>query len=158
MGYFLDGTGLGRVWTKIKDTFVKKSGDTMTGALYINLDQDVGLNQNGSLIIGTKTSTNLAFDANEIMARSNGAASQLYLNNEGGNVIMIGGGTGSVGIGTSSPSYKLHVVGDMYSSAAHIANTYVRSNAGNIYAGSASGSQCHLQYDSTNECMKFLFD
>lgn len=30
--------------------------------------------------------------------------------------------------------------------------------AGNVYVGSASGSQCHQQYDATNKCLKFIFD
>jgi len=91
--------------------YVKKAGDTMTGQLYINYDQDVGLNQNGSLVIGTKAGENIAIDGNEIMARNNSSASILYLNNEGGNIVT---GSGNVGIGTS-PSYKLHVAGTVYS-------------------------------------------
>jgi len=70
---------------------LKLAGGTLSGQLYINLDQDVGLNQNGSLIIGAKGGANLSFDANEIMARNNSAASTLYINNEGG-LVQIGSG------------------------------------------------------------------
>lgn len=56
----------------------------------------------GFLILGPMTSTNVAIDNNEIMARNNGAASSLFLNKSGGNVA----------IGTSSaPQQKLDVNG-----------------------------------------------
>jgi len=64
----------------------------MTGQLHINFEQDVGLNQNGSLIIGNKAGENIGIDSNEIMARNNSVASTLYLNNEGGIVQMGSGG------------------------------------------------------------------
>ena len=65
---------------------VPKTGGTMTGQLYVNLDQDVGLNQNGSIVIGNKAGLNIGIDDNEIMARNNSAASTLNLNIEGGNI------------------------------------------------------------------------
>ena len=76
----------------ITATYVKKAGDTMTGPLYINNTTDVGLNQNGPLIIGTKSGNNIAIDNDEIMARNNSAASPLYLNWEGGLVNVGAGG------------------------------------------------------------------
>jgi hypothetical protein len=62
---------------------------------------------------GSLTSTNVAIDDNEIMARNNGAASNLHLNNDGGNVILTGGAAGNVGVGTANPTAKLHLVGAM---------------------------------------------
>ena len=97
------------------DRYVNVTGDTMTGQLYINLDQDVGLNQNGSLIIGNKTGENLAFDGNEIMARNNSTASTLYLQAEGGNLYSSASTnyfSSKVGIGTTSPTEKLQVSGN----------------------------------------------
>ena len=44
----------------------------------------------GTLVIGETTDLNLAFDNNEIMARNNGATSTLYLNNDGGDVVVGG--------------------------------------------------------------------
>lgn len=78
MAKFLDYTGLGQVWNKIKACFVKKTGDSMTGAL--------------------STTESLT------------------------------------------------------------AGTYLRSSGNDLYLGSGTGSQGHIQYDSTNECIKFIFD
>lgn len=78
MAKYLDLTGLGKLWDKIKASFVKKTGDTMTGAL--------------------STSDSLT------------------------------------------------------------AGTFVRSSGKNIYLGTGTGSQGHIQYDSDNECIKFIFD
>ena len=79
------------IQSRADDRYLRLSGGTITGQLYIALNQDVGLNQSGSLIIGSKTNENIGIDGNEIMARKNGAASTLYLNNEGG-LIQIGSG------------------------------------------------------------------
>ena len=88
----------------------------------------------GYLILGNSASTNIAMDDNEIMARNNGAVSILYLQAEGGDlniqnskvVIKNSSGNmgigyadpgtaklainGNVGIGTTGPGGKLHVV------------------------------------------------
>ena len=58
----------------------------LTGRLWINYSQDVGLNQNGAFIIGPKDGKNMALDPDEIMARNNSAASPIYINWDGGQI------------------------------------------------------------------------
>jgi hypothetical protein len=45
-------------------------------------------NGSGNVVIGLEAATNIVIDDNEIMARFNGAASQLLLQNDGGNVVL----------------------------------------------------------------------
>ncbi|MFN3939600.1 MAG: hypothetical protein ACK4IY_03370, partial [Chitinophagales bacterium] len=73
---------------------------------------DAALGSGGYVVTGLTSSTNVAIDNNEIMARNNGATSKLYLNNDGGDVSMCYAG-GSVMIGSSySPTgYLLTVDG-----------------------------------------------
>lgn len=56
----------------------------------------------GYVVTGPSSSYNIAIDANEIMARNNGGTAPLYLQNEGGELILNHLG-GNVGIGTASP-------------------------------------------------------
>jgi hypothetical protein len=76
---------------------------------------EVAANQHGSLLIGETVSTNLAFDTDEIQARSNATtASSLYLQTMGGNSVFGSGNiiaNGRIGIGQPNPSVKLHVEG-----------------------------------------------
>jgi hypothetical protein len=76
---------------------------------------EVAANQHGSLLIGETVSTNLAFDSDEIQARSNATtASSLYLQTMGGNSVFGTGNiiaNGRIGIGQPSPSVKLQVEG-----------------------------------------------
>ena len=64
----------------------------------------------------------------------------------------------------TAPSYNLYVGGTTYSSSNIesgsdiIANGDIRAKGNDFYIGSASGSQCHQQYDSTNKVLKFIFD
>ena len=144
--------------------YVAKAGDTMTGSLVINKAR-------GSTIfpLDLYTSDMQANDLNALrigMGSSNGNAGQFIFkyvgNNSSGNTIHIGFhnnyqilnvlNSGLIGIGTTSPSYKLDVNGTIR------AQYDLRTSAGNVYVGSASGSQCHQQYDATNKCLKFIFD
>ncbi len=67
----------------------------------------------GFAVFGSTTGANVSIDSNEIMARNNNATATLALNASGGNVNLIQGGTGNVGIGTSSPGHLLDVAGRM---------------------------------------------
>ncbi|MCG3129521.1 MAG: hypothetical protein FLDDKLPJ_00254 [Phycisphaerae bacterium] len=60
----------------------------LTAAMSIVSNNDSELAAGGILVLGDVGGGNLAMDGNEIMARNNGAASTLYLNNEGGNTII----------------------------------------------------------------------
>lgn len=59
---------------------------TVQSQLRIDGSVDVTPANLGSMYIGALNGRNIAFDANEIMARNNGSTSTLYLNNEGGEV------------------------------------------------------------------------
>ncbi|MCG3113081.1 MAG: tail fiber domain-containing protein [Candidatus Manganitrophus sp. SB1] len=77
---------------------------------------DTSPSSHGLLVLGTTIGDNISIDSNEIMARNNGNISTLYLNQEGGHVIINGLSTanvGNVGIGTMSTVDKLHVAGNI---------------------------------------------
>ncbi len=91
--------------------YVKKSGDTMTGKLYINASSsDVSLTTDGIITIGDLAGENISIDANEIMARNNGATRQLLLNWEGGGIGTKGNSTfyGNLALSsTNNPTLSL---------------------------------------------------
>ncbi|MBC8046542.1 MAG: hypothetical protein H7Y00_07085, partial [Fimbriimonadaceae bacterium] len=83
------------------------------GKVHIGNGVDASLSGHGFLTMGDLSSTNVVIDNNEIMARNNGANSPLYLNDDGGDVIMCYG-SGNVRIGaaaTSATGYLLAVDG-----------------------------------------------
>lgn len=67
------------------DRYLKLTGGTLKGQIILP-DINVNTSYTGSIIIGASNTENLGIDGNEIMARNNGKASTLYLNNEGGAV------------------------------------------------------------------------
>lgn len=94
MGYIgFSGSGDYAVWVKGTATYLNSDGMGISNSapltkLHILSGQDAGLGSsaNGYLMLGPGTSTNIIIDNNEIMARNNGAAAPLTLQNDGGSV------------------------------------------------------------------------
>lgn len=106
--------------------------------LHIEGNNDAGLGDNsGLLLVGNIDGGNIVIDNNEIMARDNGAANQLILQNHGGKT-QIGGETqigGKVGLGIA-PSALLHLKGLDGTSNRHIKlESNSSSDYTTIYAG-----------------------
>jgi hypothetical protein len=80
--------------------------------LHVTGGTDVDTAAGGYFVIGNVSSTNIGMDNNEILARNNGGTANLMINRDGGDVWMCIDG-GDVGIGTSTPGYKLDVNGDI---------------------------------------------
>jgi hypothetical protein len=93
-GLFLSVGGQNIFWMSSAGTFFGNAGDA--GALNLLAGSDASPASGGQLVIGSTTSTNVVFDNNEIMARSNGAVAPLSLNHNGGEV-RIGQGSGGTG-------------------------------------------------------------
>jgi hypothetical protein len=79
--------------------------------LHIDGGTNVGSGSGGYLQLGSSSGANMAFDNNEIQARSNGVPSQLFLQNDGGGT-TIGGGTGVIVITSSGEVRKPFVTGN----------------------------------------------
>ncbi len=109
---------------------------------------DVNPKRGGALIIGRTTGDNLAMDNNEIMARKNGKASRLFLNNNGGNIII---GSGKVGIGTGFPAKTLDVRGDAQISGSLYVKKIPKANKRNMQWDDRTGK---LYYDNSSRKSK----
>jgi len=74
---------------------------TLTPTTKLNIigGADASLSTNGFIQLGSTNSWNLLFDDNEILARNNGAGNDLFIQNDGGNVLMCSSELGGVGIG-----------------------------------------------------------
>ena len=98
--------------------------------LQIEGGTDAGHSGGGFVVLGSTGSSNIIMDNNEIMARNNSLASTLYLNKNGGNVIINGSGSDNVGIGTLSPSEKLDVVENIITTGAITASSDIQYKKG----------------------------
>jgi hypothetical protein len=111
---------------------IDEDGNVGIGTIYPDVPlqvvggSDATLGGGGYFVTGYTTSGNIVMDTNEIMARNNGSASTLYLNNNGGDVIT---GTGDVGIGTTTPGFKLGIEDSSTGSIVRIYNTSTNTNA-----------------------------
>ena len=92
----------------IPDT-VNVSGSNMVGPLMMTGGTNVALaSGTGYFFVGPTSSVHIAIDNDSIQSKNNGSISNLYLNELGGNV----------GIGTTSPTQKLTVQGNIILSEA----------------------------------------
>jgi len=123
-GLIINANAGGGGWADIRfqtndDTkmFLESAGKLGLGTLlpdvtlHVETGTDIELDGGGHLVLGSTISSNIGMDNNEIMARNNGSVSDLHLNYEGGNVLVSGGGTGKLGIGTTTPNSRLDVEG-----------------------------------------------
>lgn len=85
-----------------------------SSSLHIEGGTDVSLTGVGYIILGDESGTNIAMDNNEIMCRSNGAESDIYIQQDGGRVAI-----GSTGV----PTHILHIDGQGRSASAFWATT-----------------------------------
>lgn len=77
--------------TVLKNGNVGIDTDTPETKLQIRNGTDAGLNQfGGYILLGQWSGMNLVMDNNEIMVRNNGVAAPLYLQNDGGDVLVGG--------------------------------------------------------------------
>jgi hypothetical protein len=103
-----DSSGTDFASTGVNQFLVRASGGTGIGThspssvLHVDGGNDASLTSHGFLITGDVGSANLVLDSNEVIARFNGAAANLLLNN----------GSGNVGIKRASASHPVHVGSD----------------------------------------------
>jgi len=84
----------------INSTYLKLSGGTVTGTLTLskNTDAEATTDNSPPLIIGNQTGKHLEFDNNELMAKDSATtAGILYVNNNGGQVVVGADGVRSIG-------------------------------------------------------------
>jgi hypothetical protein len=116
--------------------------------LHVVNGSDASPGGGGFIVSGYTSGGNIAIDDNEIMARNNGAASTLFLNDDGGDVNISAGGlflessTNFVGVGTTAPAVDLHLVHGVGSGVTH--GLRLRNNGGNnedwtFYVNNAGG-------------------
>lgn len=97
--YVLNGTG-----AYFTPTGLGISTSAPVSKFHILSGQDAGLGNttNGFAMFGAGTSTNVIVDNNEILARNNSLAADLFIQNDAGGVIMCAAEQGAVGIGVNS--------------------------------------------------------
>lgn len=147
--YFMNKISLGSAtpslnsfrWTYGTSELMRLTGDGNVGIGTASPDAKlfvVGTQDNNGTVGTFKVSNganDMIFDSNEIDVSGN---NQLYLNNNSSGNVSIGTGGGKVGIGTSTPTAKLDVEGDIVvkKSTVTVAGTYNalnRSSASSIY-------------------------
>ncbi len=99
-----------RVMTLRGDGHVGIGTTDPQASLHTSSTTDASLTSNGILQIGNTNAMNLVLDGNEILARDNGNTAPLFLQADGGNLILNRDG-GQIGIGTDNPRAPLHVNG-----------------------------------------------
>lgn len=120
--------------------------------LHVTGGVDASLTGNGFLVNGPTTGFNLVLDDNEIIARNNGAAATLTLNNNGGDVIIDGTNAGTnVGINTASPVSDLHILhtNGFISNGLTIEDNFAAGLSWNIY--SATTGELWLSTDGVQK-------
>jgi hypothetical protein len=124
--------------------------------LHVYGGSDAAQSGGGFLQLGSTSSSNVVLDNDEIMARYNGGGASLYLNKDGGNVLIGDSGNSRVGIGTSAPGGQLAVE---TSTTYGIRTQATQTNGVALFAyGGPSGAAAHFRgnvvlYDYTTNAI-----
>lgn len=98
--------------------YLPLAGGTVTGETTFSRTGDIGATKVGSpalIVGGTQSQQHIEFDGNEILSKANATTKgTLFLQYDGGILSLCGSSSDGVIVGGSTPSYKLHVVGDIY--------------------------------------------
>lgn len=90
-------------------TALEGGGFSTTGRSFITSGSDANVaGTNGYLVLGSQTGQNLVFDDNEIIARNNGAAADLFLNSASGTT-RVGNSGGGLTVGQASGTGKIGI-------------------------------------------------
>lgn len=112
--------------------YVKKAGDTMTGNLTMSTGVAIHL-WDDSATTSHRLSLRCASDVGRIYNYTGSAYGAMYIGHDGTNAIVITSGQ-NVGIGTGTPSSKLHVNGGLLN---------ITHNSGTLTIGSQNTSYTH---------------
>lgn len=160
--------------------YLPLAGGTMTGTLIISgistSDWTEGIRINNAtngwstLTLGGTANSGTGSDIWSLHTYN----SNFYLNNNGSNAqqaTRLWGHSNGYTIGNTSISANTLAVGGTFRATSSItgdtsisagttvtAGTSVTSTAGDFYVGGTSGLRCHIKMDTTNKCIKFIFD
>ena len=98
-------------------SIITTGGNVGIGSVTPSYKLDVNgiIRNNTDIIMSSASRATLYNDSGALQIRS-GSTNMLHLNQDNSGNMSLAMGGGSVGIGTTSPGYKLHVVGDIYAS------------------------------------------
>ncbi len=158
--------------------FINELADVNTPDMILSSDGDLGLgisapdskfhitngyaaslSGKGYMQLGLTNAANIVMDPNEVQARSNGAASTLFLQYWGGNLSLCNSTNTGVGIGNSSPVSKLHITGGVdaslttqgYLVTGAISSTNIVMDDNEIMArNNGAPSPFYVQHDAGN--------
>ncbi|RDC65860.1 tail fiber domain-containing protein [Adhaeribacter pallidiroseus] len=114
--------------------------------LHVAGGADASLSSGGFIVSGALTGENISIDNNEIMARNNGLASNLFLNHNGGDLIIHAGPSsagGKVGIHTTAPAVEAHLVHGVGNGTTHgfrMANSGSNNENWTFYVQNGTGA------------------
>lgn len=129
--------------TILKNGNVGIEEDNPEVPLHIIGGSDTRVDAGGYLQTGNTNGANLNIDENEIMARNNGTFSTIFINREGGDIVLANAGSGDVGVGRTPTTNDLEVNG-----------TASKSSAGDWLANSDARLKKNIKHLDSKEILQ----
>jgi hypothetical protein len=157
--FIVNGNGNVGIGTATPEVKLEVAGEAKASSLYINNpsgDSKIEVGGAGNVYIDLKTPNSDDYDL-RIGASATGntieSITPLYINSTSNQLTSIAVGGGNVGIGTGTPSSKLHINGDLTMSSATLttsatpgANGDVPAQVGGYLAVNLNGVPCRIPY------------